>query len=87
MLLGLASQCLAQSWYQEVQLTPEQHVFELCGSTHTQSFLNKHTVGPPYPISLGFAFMDSTHHGSKTVFLVGGWEWWMGPLYIPSDFM
>lgn len=76
---GIALKCPShlQVWWGEViviwtpiQLTFEQHGFELHGSTYMQMFFNKCTVGPL--VSLGFASADSTNHGSKTVFLIHG---------------
>lgn len=60
---------------------PSNTCLNCAGLLIRRAFLNKHTVGPPYPISLGFASMNSTHRGLKTVFLVRGWEWWMRRVY------
>lgn len=54
-----------------VQLTLEQHRFELCGSTSMWTFFSKFTVSP---VSPGFTFTDSTIRGSKTVFSIWSWE-------------
>lgn len=50
-----------------VQLTLEQHWFELHSSTYMWIFKNKNTVGPLYP-------WVSTTHRLKTVFLICGLE-------------